>query len=356
MWEERADHTRRDITALAASGLGLDALHAQSIRLVDRVVPTELTCWATIDPETLAISAMASGDSRLPSRYEPLLADAEYSPGEPYTFAGMARRNENVSRLSDRPLREQQSSARVRNVWRPLGLNQELRVLFVSDDACWGAAGLVRAGRDFSDREMEYLTAVAPAIASATRLAVRSEMSTRPTGGGPAIVVIDARGTILSATPEAQHWRELLDEREPGRSSVFMTIMATGARSTRSGAFRARVRGGDGAWCLLEASTLIGGEQEDHVAVSIHSAIGEQLLGMLLAAYGLSPREREVSRQVIAGYPTTVIAAHLFVTANTVQDHLKSVFAKVGVRSRGELVARLQPRSDASTLPEPAVL
>jgi DNA-binding CsgD family transcriptional regulator len=98
----------------------------------------------------------------------------------------------------------------------------------------------------------------------------------------------------------------------------------------------------------MRSSTLIGKEPEVQLAISIDPALGEQRLGMLLAAYGLSPREREVCRQVIAGYPTTGIAAHLFVTANTVQHHLKSVFAKVGVRSRGELVARLQPQPVAS--------
>jgi DNA-binding CsgD family transcriptional regulator len=65
---------------------------------------------------------------------------------------------------------------------------------------------------------------------------------------------------------------------------------------------------------------------------------------MLFAAYGLSPRERDVCREVMAGHPTADIASNLFVSQNTVQDHLKSAFAKVGVRSRGELVARLQPR------------
>ena len=67
------------------------------------------------------------------------------------------------------------------------------------------------------------------------------------------------------------------------------------------------------------------------------------MVSLLLVAYGLTARERDVCREVMAGHSTMDIAGRLFISANTVQDHLKSVFSKVGVRSRGELVARLRP-------------
>jgi DNA-binding CsgD family transcriptional regulator len=347
MWEERAYHARRDVADLAASGPGLSDLHAAAIERISRDVSTDLTCWATIDPETLVISTMTSGATRIPARYNSLLADAEYSADQPHTFAAMAQRKEVVMRLSDVELGEKSHSARFQNVWRPLGMNQELRVLFVSDGACWGAAGMVRGGTDFTDREVEYLTTVAPVVAGATRLAVRSEVARRPSGARPAIVVLSAHGELRSATPEARQWRERLEEIEPGRFVLIMRILARGVQSSASGGFRARIRDARGQWALMQASTLIDGDGDDQIAVTIDAVAGEQLTGMLLTAYGLSPREREVCQEVIAGHPTTHIAQHLYVTPNTVQDHLKSVFAKMGVRSRGELVARLQPRADA---------
>ncbi|MFU8947956.1 helix-turn-helix transcriptional regulator [Mycetocola zhadangensis] len=343
MWEERAYSARRDIAELAASGLGVSELHAAAIRVIGRDVATELTCWATLDPESLVISAMTSGETRIPVEYEPLLVEAELSQGEPHTFAAMASRRETLIRFSDFPRRERDRSLRYRNVWHPLGVEQEVRLLFAADGATWGAAGLVRSGADFSDRELAYLAAVAPAIAAATRLAVRSEISERLAAGPPAIVVLSPSGDVRSATPPALEWEERLNALEPGWFSVMMRVMGGGVWSTPARVSRAHIRDGRGQWALLQASALTGGDT-DAVAVSINPAVGEQLTSMLFAAYGLSRRERDVCREVMAGHPTADIASNLFVSQNTVQDHLKSAFAKVGVRSRGELVARLQPR------------
>ena len=250
-----------------------------------------------------------------------------------------------MAKLSDLPERDRNRSLRVNNVWRPLGLDEELRVLFQADGACWGARdGAYR--RDFSARETEFLIAVAPAIATGTRLAVRSEA--RPAVGRASSNRCRrcARGA-RAATPAAREWQDRFDQIAPGRFMVMMQVMAGGARSATSGGFM-RLRDARGQWAVLEASPLIGAD-EDQIAVTIEPATGDHLLGLLLAAYGLTAREREVCREVIAGYSTTDIAARLFISTNTVQDHLKSMFTKAGVRSRGELVARLRPDGSLRT-------
>jgi DNA-binding CsgD family transcriptional regulator len=50
---------------------------------------------------------------------------------------------------------------------------------------------------------------------------------------------------------------------------------------------------------------------------------------------------KEITRSVARGLSNAEIATELYLSAHTVRDHLKAIFGKVGVGSRGELVAKL---------------
>lgn len=339
VWEERTDRVRRDVVALAVSGAGVAELHGAAGALVQRVVPADLACWAAIDPQTLVISSMVPGTNALPPQLAPALAAAEYSgPSEPHRFADMARSGRRVALHSELARPERERSRRATDVWRPLGLNREVRTVLLADGACWGGVGMVRSGPDFSDREVDFLAAVSSAVAVATRLAVRAH----PPGGvphDPAVAVVGADGAPLAMTAAAREWQQLLDDGAPGRFLILMAALAAGAWV--HGTARTRVQSREGGWVLLHGSRLLGDERQ--TAVVIETATGAQLLGLLLTAFALTAREREVCREVLAGSSTTDIARHLAISPYTVQDHLKAVFAKTETRSRGELVARLQP-------------
>jgi DNA-binding CsgD family transcriptional regulator len=60
-----------------------------------------------------------------------------------------------------------------------------------------------------------------------------------------------------------------------------------------------------------------------------------------MSAYGLTAREQEVTRLILQGNSTTEIAQELCVSAHTVQQHLKNIFDKTGVRSRRDLVGKI---------------
>jgi DNA-binding CsgD family transcriptional regulator len=56
-------------------------------------------------------------------------------------------------------------------------------------------------------------------------------------------------------------------------------------------------------------------------------------------AGALTPQERQVAQMVRRGLSNKDVAAQLFVSPRTVEFHLRNVFTKTGVTSRGELTA-----------------
>jgi DNA-binding CsgD family transcriptional regulator len=102
----------------------------------------------------------------------------------------------------------------------------------------------------------------------------------------------------------------------------------------------ARVRARSGRWVVLHGAVMATGNAR-RIAVIVEPARGVRVSTLLMSAYGLTEREREVTRAVLQGASTAEIAEQLVVSAHTVQQHLKSIFDKTGVRSRRELVGKV---------------
>ncbi|MEW6048906.1 MAG: helix-turn-helix transcriptional regulator [Bacillota bacterium] len=57
----------------------------------------------------------------------------------------------------------------------------------------------------------------------------------------------------------------------------------------------------------------------------------------------LTRSEKQVLDLLLDGHTYQEIAAHLYVSVNTVKYHIKNIYRKAGCRSRSELIERLGP-------------
>jgi DNA-binding CsgD family transcriptional regulator len=170
-------------------------------------------------------------------------------------------------------------------------------------------------------------------------------------GGGVGVLLFAPTGELLSINDDALKWLDELPTSDDGRFGVSLPVVAVGAllrarmlaAKSDGGAAPARVRArACGRWLVFEASCLRGpaGEIESTVLL-IEPAGGSDIAPLLMQAYELTPREEELARLIAQGAGTAELAARMHLSRHTVRDYVKSIFEKVGVSSRGELVARL---------------
>lgn len=94
----------------------------------------------------------------------------------------------------------------------------------------------------------------------------------------------------------------------------------------------------------FEASVARFSDEEEDVAVltlRLLSTLSLEDVRARLEERGVSGREAEVVGAVLEGLRNAEIARRLFITEWTVKDHLKHVFSKLGVSSRGGLLRAL---------------
>jgi DNA-binding CsgD family transcriptional regulator len=103
-----------------------------------------------------------------------------------------------------------------------------------------------------------------------------------------------------------------------------------------------QVHGRSGRWYTVRASLT---EPDETGAASIVVVIDEarpaDTAVILSRLYGMTKREREVVAMAAKGASTKEIGRRLGLSTYTVQEYLGNAYAKVGVRSRRELLAKL---------------
>jgi DNA-binding CsgD family transcriptional regulator len=253
----------------------------------------------------------------------------------------VARAQRPVIRLSEATGRDPRRSARFRDVLLPAGLPHEVRVVHRDGSTPWGAVILMRGADvpDFTSTEAAWLATLSARVAEALRRVQLMDRAAEPTGDAPGVVLLeltDRRIAVLTASPSAL---QRLGEVEDGIVDGLPFAVTSLARTAhaRHGTARCRLRTRSGRWLTLHAERLAGST----VCLVVEPSRPADIAALLTDAYRLSEREVEVVGLVVRGHTNAEIARALWLSPYTVADHVKNVFEKTGVRSRGELTSRL---------------
>jgi DNA-binding CsgD family transcriptional regulator len=348
------ERVREDLTRLLHQRADVRDFALGAARILARAVPFEGVCVLTMDPATLVPTGEVV-ENGLPVAAFTRMAEIEHR-GEDYNaFRSLALSGRHAATLSQATGGDLDRSERHRDIRGPNRFGDELRAVLVDDQATWGALTLLRGSdrEPFSPADAALVAAVTRHLAEGLR---RALLLARDAAGPPdgedaaGVVVLAPDGSTAFVDEVAAGW---IDELGGNRSvPPVVTAVARRARAVAAGGShdvpiaRARVRAESGRWLVVRASAL-GDEPGAQIAVMIEPARPHELAPLAADAYRLTAREREVTQLVARGLPTNAIAAHLHLSPWTVQDHLKAIFEKVGVATRGELVARVffQPRA-----------
>lgn len=187
-----------------------------------------------------------------------------------------------------------------------------------------GCLGIHREKRDgdFTERHRAILDLLLPHLSNALHnLYLREALCQAPDNG---VIVLSGEGTVRLMNDVARralngHPVQSIPDPDGGAGpSLFQT-----------GAGSYRVRATTVRW---------GGKDKILILEPLPS---QRIIGEKLDGFGLTNREQEIAALVVRGWGNREIAERLFIAEQTVKDHLHDIFAKVKIRRRSELAAKL---------------
>jgi DNA-binding CsgD family transcriptional regulator len=301
---------------------------------IRRTVPFDAYAWLLTDPETTVGTAPLAdvpGQAQLPH-----LVTLRYTSGRRWSTCECG--------VPYDPVRP---GSQFDQFFANLGPYDIVSLVFADRFGCWGFLDLWRKARPFDEAELAILGLLGQPVTLALRRSVAASfLEPEARVGGPSIrsvLLLDHDLSLREQTPEAEDALRCLLPTEQSRQPVPAAAynVASQLLAVEAGIDahppRARALAAPGRWISLEAARL-----GDGIAVTIGPIEQSERCSLFCRAYGLSARETDVVVRLAEGHDTRAVGEGLHVSRHTVQDHLKSVFDKTGVRSRRELLARMR--------------
>lgn len=344
-----AERARVEIRALATAGLDLPTFGQAAMDVLTRAVPFSVACLAPADPATGLITGNVKWGP-VGDEHDDRWIFHEYEGPDPFNFQVVARRPGGVATAQVETGGDLNSSPRFTDLYHFWDVGDEARMALQTDGAAWGFLALFRDGARsaFTSVEQEYLSGIRSALGVGLRAGTIASAATEllPASHGPVVLVVDGDDEIVRLSVGAAEGLANLTGEPIGRSPLPFSVRALAAAARRFGRGeyptipRLRLRARSGHWLVGHASPLLSPDgAAPEVVVTLEEARPPEIVPLVVAALGLTGRESDVIALALQGASTAQMARALELSAYTVQDHLKAIFEKAGVRSRRELLA-----------------
>lgn len=352
------------LRALAAMGMPAETFIPAFLEALHACIPSDRNLFDWTDSEGRLIRYYFEGpiDPEIHQRYFEIFhnrREAEAMPSFREAIAGRAIVRS--ARELERP--EFFRSALYNEIWRPQRLHTRIEAVVRGvRDQPLGSLVLYRGPgeRSFSAADEALLERIVPYVARGLQVgaAGSSELGYSSRRGLRAVVCLDEQGTLMQLSSDALKLLLMVHGGITPMSashglrrddySVLSTIWQQHERAGRRQEIALTI---DNAWgrFAFESCWLgglgPGGRALLHVTIDHHERL-EVSLRRAVDSLSLTPAQKEVCLLLRGGHAQDEVARVLGISATTVADHVKKIYARLDVHSVGELVQLIHRQAD----------
>src|SRR5215211_5688140 len=204
-----AERIKQEIIRLCHGGLDSRTFRVETVRRLRKVIPVDVSFFATADPATLLFTSAVADD--ILARATPQFIENEFLKDDSVKFTRLARGGSPADSLGLATKGELARSPRYQEILAPMDLGDELRAALVVGSKCWGFMCLhrERSSPNFTPAEAAFLAKLTPHLAEGLRTTlliggVGGAQVTSLPPDGPGLLLLEDDLSLAAITPAAR--------------------------------------------------------------------------------------------------------------------------------------------------------